>query len=116
MRFEVRKNFMRPLLLLTLFAIAQTAVRAAGEEKHHITFKAEDFGQYKLLFTREKSTDVISISNIVLRTLTDEEATAIRPADVCPPASNSYYTLGGRQTAHPSKGVHVKDAKKVVIR
>lgn len=28
----------------------------------------------------------------------------------------SYYTLGGRQTAHPSKGVHVKDAKKVVIR
>ena len=76
----------------------------------------EDFGQYKLLFTREKSTDVISISNIVLRTLTDEEATAIRPADVCPPASNSYYTLGGRQTAHPSKGVHVKDAKKVVIR
>ena len=48
--------------------------------------------------------------------ITDEEATAIRPADVCPPASNSYYTLGGRQTAHPSKGVHVKDAKKVVIR
>lgn len=30
MQFEVRKNFMRPLLLLTLFAIAQTAHPSKG--------------------------------------------------------------------------------------
>ena len=86
---------------------------AEGETDKHLSVKLLQFQTAKVIISE---TVAVGTDITLYFDITDEEATAIRPADVCPPASNSYYTLGGRQTAHPSKGVHVKDTKKVVIR
>ena len=76
------------------------------------------YNSYNLSFHAEGETDKhlgVKLLQFQTAKVIISETVAVG-TDVCPPASNSYYTLGGRQTAHPSKGVHVKDAKKVVIR
>ena len=73
----------------------------------------ENFGQYKISFTRKNTTDQISISNIVLRYATDEEVTSITPTVWSNQTNERCYTLGGIQTNHPTNGIYIKDGKKI---
>ncbi len=75
----------------------------------------DDFGQYKLSFIRKKSTDDIAISNIVLRTLTDEEVTGIQRVPAAKGASGVLYNLQGHQIENGSstRGIYIKNGKKL---
>ena len=74
------------------------------------------WGEYKITFTREAATDNISVSNIGIYSLTDDEQASVTfPA--CPTTSNSpFFDLLGRpiegQPAH--HGIYIRNGKKMV--
>ena len=76
----------------------------------------DDFGQYIITFSRESSTDNITISDIAIFSLTDDEVTGMSPMTCSLPKDDRFYTLGGWQASHPVKGIYVKEGKKVAIK
>ena len=94
--------------------VLNTTVQVGEDVTLFFDIENDDFGQYKLVFTRENTTDAITVSNIELRTATDEEMTGIRPIECSAPTQDRYYTLEGLQVSHPLKGIYIKDGKKVI--
>ena len=97
--------------------------------------KNDRFGQYKLSFMRPSSSDDISVSNIILRTATDEDETSLNEIkNETPPTpfrgrnEGAVYDLSGRQinaeansslfTLHSSlrKGIYIAGGKKLAIK
>lgn len=94
--------------------VLNTTVQVGEDVTLFFDIENDNFGQYKLVFTRENTTDAITVSNIELRTATDEEMTGIRTVDCSSPIHDKYYTLEGLQVSHPSKGIYIKNGKKVL--
>lgn len=85
-----------------------------------LLFKVEDgWGEYNIYFKRESSTDAITLSDIELRTATEEEMSVSAPqASVTEHAQ--YFNLVGIPSAQPQKGINVvrtgSKATKVLVK
>ena len=91
--------------------------------------KKDDFGQYKISFTRQSSADDISVTNIVLRTANDGDETSLKEIkNEDPPTpfrgrnEGVVYNLSGRQKVNGkwsngkwSRGIYIVNGKKVAI-
>ena len=82
-------------------------------------FNVEDgWGEYMLTLTRPAATDQISVTNLGLYSLTDEELTGIyQPAASSANADdNAFYTLSGTKAQPTSKGIYIQNHKKVLVK
>ena len=96
--------------------VLNSTVTVGEEVTLYYDIDSDDFGEYQLSFTRDNSTDNISISNIRIFSLTNEEATNINTTPRSSmPIDNRCYTLNGLQISHPTtKGIYIKNGKKIV--
>ncbi len=81
-----------------------------------LLFSVEDgWGEYKLTITRPSSSDVITITDIVINT-TNEDVTAIHTSVVPTPSETTVYTLSGIKASQtPRHGaVLIKNNKKIL--
>ena len=85
-----------------------------------LPFEVKDgWGEYKLTMTRPKSTDAITVTDIVVRSLTAEEVVGIKEVrGEKPEVRGRYYDLQGRRlTAAPSRpGLYIVNGQKTLIR
>ena len=72
------------------------------------------WSEYKITFTRKKSSDNITVKDIRIDVSSDEEASGIREERYTKPDNGSYYSLSGTVTSKPSKGVYIKNGRKVI--
>jgi hypothetical protein len=82
-----------------------------------LPFEVSDgWGEYRITFTRPKASDVISVTNIAVYTMTDEEVSAINtPTQTTTQAA---YDLMGRKlpSVYDQKGVRIVNGKKTMHR
>jgi hypothetical protein len=81
-----------------------------------LLFSVEDgWGEYKLTITRPSSSDVITITDIVINT-TNEDVTAIHTSVAPTPSETTVYTLSGIKASQtPRHGaVLIKNNKKIL--
>lgn len=77
--------------------------------------KNDDFGQYKITFLRQASSDNITISNIELRTAIDEDASSIHDSQFIIHNDGRIYDLQGCLYNSPLKhGIHIVNGKKIL--
>lgn len=78
-------------------------------------FKTDaEWSEYKLLLTRKKTAN-ITVKELRIDVSSDEEASGIIEQESPQQYDDSYYSLSGIATPHPSKGIYIKKGKKVVI-
>ena len=66
--------------------------------------------------TRPSSTDEITVTNLGLFSLTNEELTGILQPSVSKSTDDdAYYTLSGIKTQPTTKGIYIKNKKKILI-
>lgn len=75
----------------------------------------DDFGEYRLLFTRQNSADDITITGIAIYSA-DDDPSAISTVTATRQADTMFYTLSGLPATHPTKGLYINAGKKVVIK
>ena len=79
-------------------------------------FKVDDAGcEYKITFVRKKRTDEITITDLSLDALSDEEASGISERHHPQQQDEGCYSLSGIAIPHPSKGIYIKKGKKMVV-
>jgi poly(3-hydroxybutyrate) depolymerase len=98
--------------------VINTKVQVGEEVTLYFNIENVDFGQYKLTFTRETSSDEISISDIRIYSLTDDEVTGIERVQHpnLNPQSEACYTLGGLQVSRFMNGVYIRNGKKIIMK
>ena len=72
------------------------------------------WGEYKITFTRKKRTDNISIKDLRIDASSDEEASGICEQHIQRQQDGACYSLKGVVVSHPSKGIYIKNGKKIV--
>ena len=81
-----------------------------------VFFKAEsDYGEYKLLLTRNRSAKEITVKDIRIDASSDEEASGINEHRLLEQHNGKYYSLNGIETPQPSKGLYIINGKKIVF-
>ena len=73
---------------------------------------ADAWGEYRITFTRPTSTDDITVSNIGIYSLTEEEVTGIQSQSVNNISSKKCFDLQGRHVSNPQHGLYIKNGKK----
>ena len=73
------------------------------------------WAEYKILFTCEKAADIISVKDIRIDTSSEEEASGIREQYAPQQQDGKCYSLSGIPVSRPSKGVYIKNGKKIVM-
>ena len=95
--------------------ILSDTISANGEA--NLYFKVEDgWGEYKLTITRPSSTDVITITDIVINSVTEEELleASIQKPSHRQSVSNDLFTLTGMRVKNPKAGnIYIKNNKKI---
>ena len=80
-----------------------------------MTFKTDsEWGEYKIMFMRVNKTDEITIKDIRIETSSEGEGTGIHEQRFQQQRNDSYHSLNGMVVSHPSKGVYIKNGKKIV--
>lgn len=101
---------------LTAAVVLNTTVPAGEEVTLFFDIENDNFGQYKLTFTRQNAGDDISVSDISIFSLTDGEASGVSTV-ISPSLSDGrYYTLNGMPVDYPSSGVYIRNGEKMTIR
>lgn len=104
--------------------VVNETVNVGEDVTIYFDIENEDFGQYKIIFTRPTSTDNITVSNLVLRTLTEEEVAGIdevkgergsRGSRGARVQGDAWYNLGGAQVENPQKGLFIHEGKTVLL-
>ena len=72
------------------------------------------WGEYKLLLTRKKSA-TITVRDIRIDASSEEEASGIREQYSPQHQDGQCYSLSGIPVSRPSKGVYIKNGKKIVM-
>ena len=94
-----------------------STIVANGEA--NLYFKVEDgWGEYRLTITRPSSTDVITITDIVINSVSDEEYATADIQSLTAPlhADNRIYTLSGMRAKDMKAGnIYIKKNKKIFI-
>jgi hypothetical protein len=97
--------------------IVDSTIVANGEA--NLYFKVEDgWGEYRLTITRPSSTDVITITDIVINSVSDEEYATADIQSLTAPlhADNRIYTLSGMRAKDMKAGnIYIKNNKKIFI-
>ena len=83
-----------------------------------LPFEVTDgWGEYRITFSRDNKNDVITISNIGIYTMTEDEVVSVSAPTLPKTGNTSLFDLMGRpvegQPAHP--GIYIKDGKKKVV-
>lgn len=77
----------------------------------------DGWGEYKITFSRPSSTAAITISNIGIYSLTEDEITGIRSQTVNREVPNGKcFDLQGLQASNPRHGIYIKNGKKLYIK
>ena len=85
-------------------------------EATDLFFKVDDeWGEYKIVLTRKKASDNISIKNLRIDASADNEADGISELHLQQQPNEHYYSLKGLPVSRPSKGVYIKNRKKIVM-
>ena len=97
-----------------------------GEDATIVFDIDDDFAEYKINFTRQNSSDDITITDIAVYS-TDEEPTGMQSIEngqlnsqrhtLTGQTIDNYYDLQGRhiKSSKPSKGLYVANGRKVVV-
>ena len=83
-----------------------------------LPFEVNDgWGEYRITFNREAKTDIITISNIGIYTLTDNEAVSVKAPSIHTTNSNTSFDLQGRPIeGQPARhGIYIRNGKKIVV-
>ena len=89
---------------------------ANTNEEAILFFKADSkWAEYKITFTCQKATDNITVKDVRIDTSSDEEANAISEQHFPQRQDGNYYSLKGIAVPHPSKGIYIKNGKKIVM-
>ena len=79
----------------------------------------DGWGEYRITFNREAKTDVITITNIGIYTLTDDEPVSVKfPTSTNNIGSATFFDLLGRpMEGEPSRpGIYIRNGNKMVVR
>ena len=80
----------------------------------------DGWGEYKLTLTRPTSSAAISVSNIAIYSLTDEEITAIQSMNdercTINNHTDTFYDLQGRPIVNPQRGFYIKNGQKMYVK
>ena len=79
----------------------------------------DGWGEYKITFTRPTSTADITVSNIAIYSLNEEETAAIGAAlnDKGEMINDNYfYDLQGRQVSNPQHGLFITNGQKIFMK
>jgi len=84
-----------------------------------LPFEVSDgWGEYRIIFYRETKNDAITISNLGIYTLTENEPVSVDSPSISTADSTLLFDLQGRpiagQPAHP--GIYIRNGKKMVVR
>ena len=89
-----------------------------GEESV-LPFEVTDgWGEYKITFTRPSSTDAITITDLAIHSLTDEEVAKvgnITTPNLTVDDNSRIYDISGNQHSHSVKGINIINNKKVIV-
>ena len=103
-------------------SVLNTTVNVGGETTLYFTIDNTAWGEYKITFTRDDSSEAITITDIALYTATEgEEATSIlspTPSTTSPKPSSAY-DLNGRRlasTAGAKPGLYISEGKKLLLK
>lgn len=96
--------------------IINTTARVGEETTIYFDIKDEDFGQYRITFTRENATDDITISDLVICSLTNDEFVGVGSVKGFSPTDDRCYSLGGTPIAALRRGICIKDGKKMIVK
>lgn len=95
--------------------IINTQIQVGEDATLYFDINDVDYGEYQLIFSRDNNTDAITISNIRILSLTNDETSGMmaahRPSVT---TDNRWYTLNGLQISHPKKGIFIKNGKKII--
>ena len=84
-----------------------------------LPFEVTDgWGEYKITFTRPSSSDAITVTDLAIHSLTDEEVTKVGSITTpqSPVDDNSrIYDISGNQHSHSVKGINIINNKKVIV-
>lgn len=97
-------------------SVFNTTVAVGEDATIYFDITNSNFGQYKITFTRPTAADEITISNLCIYALTDEEAVGVTMVPCTSKSDDLCYTLDGLQINHPTKGFIIKDGKKIIIK
>ncbi len=75
---------------------------------------SDGWGEYRITFTRQQTTDAISVTDIAIHSLTSEELLGISTTSSTTRADNSTYSLSGIKCRNTTKGIIIKNNKKTV--
>ena len=76
------------------------------------------WGEYKITFTRPSSSDAITVTDLAIHSLTDEEVTKvgnITTPNLTVDGNSCIYDISGNQHSHPVKGINIINNKKVIV-
>ena len=91
-------------------AVLNTTVNVGEDATLFFNIENTAWGEYKITFSREDTSDAITVSDIAIYTATEEEeATAVKAADKCVnvESSASMYDLNGRRISQARKGINL---------
>ncbi|MBO4718443.1 MAG: family 43 glycosylhydrolase [Prevotella sp.] len=71
------------------------------------------WSEYKFLLTRQRSA-TITVKDIRIDASSEEEASGIRELTAPQPQDGKWYSLSGIPVSRPSKGIYIKNGKKIV--
>ena len=84
-----------------------------------LPFEVTDgWGEYKITFTRPSSSDAITVTDLAIHSLTDEEVTkvgSITMLNLSVDGNSRIYDISGNQHSHPVKGINIINNKKVIV-
>ncbi len=107
-------------------SVLNTTVNVGGETTLYFTIDNTAWGEYKITFTRDDSSEAITITDIALYTATEgEEATSTLSPTLSPtpsttsPKPSPAYDLNGRRlasTAGAKPGLYISEGKKLLLK
>ena len=88
---------------------------ANTNEAAEMTFKVDSkWSDYRLTFVSQKAADVITLKDIRIDACPDEETNGILEQQLTKQQDGKYHSLNGMTVDKPSKGIYIKNGKKIV--
>ena len=89
---------------------------AVGEDATLFFDIDEEFGEYRLTFSREDRNDEITITDIAVYSTDDGETGIGATLNDKGQKDRIFYDLQGRKVSEPTRGLYIVNGKKVVVK
>ena len=96
--------------------VLEATVNAGTEATMPFEVTEEGWGEYSITFTRPSKDDAITVTDIAIHSLTDDEVAAIPYVQAGKITDGAAYSLTGAKLSRKAKGITIKDGKKYIER